>query len=187
MKTTHKNKKTYLLTILVVLGLGTVFTACSNSDDTSPQEDGAEGYFKCKIDGTPRTFNYSLSANDKPDDFNAIHFVTIGGLEGNDPSKSPGFGFQLVSDEGAKETTYTVANGEGPELRGQYYTQDWVNGNHVGTTSYRGDGSDGSTFTLTISSITNWGVKGTFSGLLENNGVYLSVTEGEFSAPYNKN
>ena len=167
--------------LFLVLALLTV----SCSKDEAPSGD-SDGFLRCKINGKLHEFNYSLSANDKPDDWNTIHFVTVGGHESKDMA-SPGFGFQLVSDEGAKETTYVTANGEGPELVGQYYIQNVVDGKIVSTTGYRGDGSDGSSFTLNITSLTKWGVKGTFSGVLEGGGEFLTVTEGEFSAPYNKN
>lgn len=167
--------------LLLVLAL--LMVSCSKDDSSS---DDSEVFFRCKINGKLHEFNHSLSANDKPDDWNTIHFVTVGGRESKDMA-SPGFGFQLVSDEGAKETTYVAANGEGPELIGQYYVQNVVDGKIVSTTGYRGDGNDGSSFTLSITSLTKWGVKGTFSGVLEGDDVFLTVTEGEFSAPYNKN
>ena len=173
-----KIKKVQYYLALAIVSL-MIFGACSNGNDDVNDE---ASFLICKIDGTLREFNYSLSANDRPEDFNSIHFVTIGGLEEKDPAKSPGFDFQLVSDEGAKETTYTVANGQGPELIGQYYIQT-----SNGTTSYRANGNTGSSFTLTITSITKWGVKGTFSGVLHHNGTYKTVTDGEFAAPYNKN
>jgi len=53
-----------------------------------------------------------------------------------------------------------------------------------------GNGSDGSNFTLKITSLDSWGVKGTFSGklrLIGGNNTFINVTEGEFSAPYNGN
>lgn len=182
MKKVNNCKKPYVLTAIALLFVATFVTACSSGDSEDETPQANEGFLKCKIDGTPRVFNYQVGANDKPDDFNAIHFVTVGGLETNDPRTSPGFDFQLISDEGAKETTYTAANESGPDLTGQYYVQTGT-----GTTSYMGNGNSGTSFTLTITSITNWGVKGTFSGVLKSNDVFVTVTDGEFAAPYNKN
>ena len=53
---------------------------------------------------------------------------------------------------------------------------------------FHGGRSSDTFFTLNITSIDDWGVKGTFSGLLRDaDDNYIEVTDGKFSAPYNTN
>lgn len=167
--------------------LGLALSACSGSDDGSAVVPGNnEVYLRCKINGELRQFNHRANANDGPSE-EKVHYVVISGWEGADPATSPGFGISLVSPEGAVETTYEVAGGEVPELEGKYFYQNYENGQNVGTTVYSGGRTDGTRFKLTITSLTKWGVKGTFSGLLRPSAgsELLQVTDGEFSAPYN--
>lgn len=176
MKNTYKFIGLFALLALLCMG-------CSKDDSSTDNEDV---FMRCKMNGKLVEFKYRVNANDKPADWNKIHFVTLGGNEGQD-MLSPSFGIQLLSDEGAKEMSYVVANSSGPDLKGQYYIQNVVDGKVVSSTGFVGDGSDGSNFTLNITSLTKWGVKGTFSGLLVGDASVIKVTEGEFSAPYNKN
>lgn len=124
-----------------------------------------------------------VNANDKPAT-DTLHFVVIGGWEKQDMIK--GFGIHLLVPAGAKETTYSVAGGSIPELDGDYYIQNDEDGK-MWTTTYSGGRTTGTQFTLTITSLTAWGVKGTFSGKLKLSGgdEYITVTDGKFSAPYN--
>lgn len=167
--------------LLLIFSLLTV--GCGD-DDGGSTNSSAKGYLTCKINGTDYDFSQQVNANDPPSE-EIIHFVTIGGHL-TDDFKSPGFGFQLVSEEGAVQgETYTSADSE---LHGNYYIQNLDdNGNIIGTTVYTGDGSDGSGFTMTITTLADWGVEGTFSGVLRNSesGEFLTVTDGKFSARYN--
>lgn len=161
-------------------------TGCSDDDGGGGNNNASsKGTLTCKINGVARDFSGQVSANDKPSEA-LVHFVTIGGHE-TDDFKSPGFGFQLVSDEGATTQTYTTIESE---LSATYYIQNLdSNGNITGTTSYHGNGSDGTSFTINITTLNEWGVEGTFSGVLQLTGgeEYVTITDGVFSAPYNGN
>lgn len=171
--------------IVRILVIGTLFTgACSKSDGESPNRD-EESFLTCKINGEQRRFNFVVNANSQPADWNKIQFVVISGWENQDIEKSPSFGISMLLPEGAKETTYSVNGNTSLELDGQYCVQHWKDGAHTGTTCFMGGRTDGTNFTLTITSLSRWGVKGKFSGLLRDGNSYLKITEGEFSAPYN--
>lgn len=175
---------TYRMLLFAVASMA--LCACSSSDGGGDDAGTADTYLRCKINGKPHEFKYRVNANDPPSE-EKIHFVVISGWETQDTGKSPGFGIDLVLPEGAAETTYEVAGGSVPELDAQYYYQNYSNGQHTGTTVYSGGRSDGTSFKLTITSLTKWGVKGTFSGVLRLSGgdEVLQVTDGAFSAPYN--
>ncbi|WP_345233091.1 hypothetical protein [Olivibacter ginsenosidimutans] len=163
-----------------------VFTFQSCKKEETGSGNTEEQFLGCKINGKSYTFNAHVNANDRPSE-EVVHFVVISGWENEDTATSPGFGIDLVLPEGAEEETYSVAGGSTSELDGQYYIQNFKDGKHIGTTVYDGGRTDGTKFTLTITSLTDWGVKGTFSGVLKLVGgsEYLTVTDGEFSAPYN--
>ncbi len=174
-------KKTFLLPLFII---ALTATGCSDDDggSTTPAK---KGILTCKVNGVARDYSYMVSANDKPSE-EIIHFITIGGHE-EDDFKSPGFGFQLVSEEGATTGTYTTADSN---LHGNYYFQNLDDdGNILGTTTYYGDGSDVTSFEMKVTTLNEWGVEGTFSGVLKLTGgsEYLTVTDGVFSAPYNGN
>lgn len=160
---------------------GLLFSAgCSKSDGPAPTPNNT-GKLTCKINGTRYQFNSLVSGNDRPSE-PTVHFVTVSGHETSDIN-SPGFGFQLVHDD-VKVGTYSTA---GSELHGEYYWQNYANGQFQGTTVYDGDGSDGTSFVMNLTSLDNWGVKGTFSGVLKlvAGSTTLTVTDGVFEAPYN--
>jgi hypothetical protein len=171
------------LACLTVLVLAIVRLSACKKNGGSAVGDG-EKYLTCKINGKLHEFNYSVNANDKPAT-DTVHFVVIGGWEKQD--MVTGFGIDMHLKEGAKETTYTANDASDLLLAGKYYIQNMKDGKIVGTTIYNGGDLDGSSFTLTITSLTKWGVKGTFSGKLKLLGgeEYVTVTEGKFSAPYN--
>ena len=164
--------------LLAMIGL----SACSKNGGNATGD--KEKYLTCKINGKLHEFNYSVNANDKPTT-DTVHFVVVGGWEKED--MITGFGIDMHLKEGAKETTYTVNDASDLRLSGKYYIQNMKDGKIVSTTVYNGGGVDGSDFTLTITSLTKWGVKGTFSGKLKQLGSedFVTVTEGKFSAPYN--
>ncbi|MBB5622822.1 hypothetical protein HDE69_003904 [Pedobacter cryoconitis] len=164
-----------------------VFICLSScSKQNADRSDSSEKYLTCKLNGKDYSFNTSVNANDKPAE-DEVHFVVIGGWEKED--RITGFGIDMVIPEGVKEKTYSVAGTSAPELKGQFYIQNYKDGKHMGTTVYEGGRSPGTQFTLTITSLTDWGVKGTFSGKLElrDGNEFITVTEGKFSAPYNGN
>lgn len=174
-------QKTFILPLLII---AVMITGCSDDDggSTNTNPDG-NWFLTFKIDGKQYDFSKLVSANDPPSE-DTIHFVTISGHE-SDNLTSPSFGFQLVSAEGAAVGTYTSAESE---LHGTYSIQNFDdNGNITGTTSYHGDGSDGTGLTLNITALHYGGVEGTFSGVLQLTGGedYITITEGKFSAPYN--
>jgi len=158
---------TYRIVILMTI-LSMVLFFCSGSDDGGSQGT-QEVFLQCKINGQLRHFNYRANANDGPSG-DKVHFVVISGWEGDDMATSPRFGINMVLPEGATETTYIASGGLEPELDGKYFYQNYVNGQNVGTTVYSGGISEGTHFKLTITSLTAWGVKGKFSGLLRLSG-----------------
>lgn len=179
-KTTFKKLLILPVFLILLTALG-----CSDDDggktNTNPSK---ERYLTCKINGEERNFSYRVSANDPPSE-DIIHFVSIAGHEKEDLN-SPGFGFDLVSTEGAVTgTTYTAPSSE---LHADFYIQNLdSNGNVTGTTTYSGNGYDGTSFTLNITKLDYYGVEGTFSGVLQlsPDGEFITITDGKFSAPYN--
>ncbi len=164
--------------VLTIVGL----SACSKNGGGASHD--TENFLTCKLNGQYYEFNYRVNANDKPAS-DTVHFVVIGGWEKQDMIK--GFGIDLTVPEGAKEKTYAVSGTTALSLHGKYYLQNMKDGKIVSTTGYNGGTSEGTNFTLTITSLSDWGVKGTFSGKLKLVGGddFVTVTEGKFSAPYN--
>jgi len=182
MKTTQLNNYLFIAFTLLIL---TCLSSCSKNDGDIG--DSSEKFLSCKLNGKEYNFNYHVNANDKPAE-EVVHFVVISGWEKED--MVTGFGIDLlIPGDGVKEQSYSVAGGSVPELDGQYYIQNYKDGKIMGTTVYSGGRSDGTQFTLTITSLTAWGVKGTFSGKLRLSAgdEYINVTDGKFSAPYNGN
>ncbi len=132
-----------------------------------------------EIAGKPHTFDALVSANDPPQE-ERVHFVTVFGQQAGG-AEAPSFSFQLVSPEGARVGTYHSGR---DELHGTY---------HPGgsATVFQGNGSYGTHFTMTLTAIDEYGVEGTFSGVLQrwdggDNPPMLTVTNGRFSASYNR-
>ncbi len=171
--------KCIAILVLAIFGL----SACKKNGGDATGND--EKYLTCKLNGEYHEFNYGVSANDKPAT-DIVHFLVVGGYEKQDMIKGFGIDLTLPSD-GIKEKTYIVSGTTSISLHGKYYIQNMKDGKIVGTTGYNGGTSAGTNFTLTITSLTAWGVKGTFSGKLQLVGGndYVTVTEGKFSAPYN--
>jgi hypothetical protein len=175
MKTAKLNS---LLSITFSLSVLICASSCSKNDG----DGSSEKYLTCKLNGKEHNFNFRVNANDKPAE-KEVHFVVIGGWEKED--MVTGFGVNMLIPEGVKEKTYSVAGTSAPELDGQFYIQNYKDGKIASTTVYGGGRREGTQFTLTITSLTDWGVKGTFSGKLLGDDGYITVTEGKFSAPYN--
>lgn len=162
--------------------LSALFTGCSEDDGNTVS---GEGFLRCKLNGELREFNYFVNANDPPQE-ETVHFVVVGGFEEKNIKKSPSFEIMLVSEENIGKGTYSVAGESFPELDGQYCTQIYDGETHAGTECFIGGRSNGTYFTLNITSMDDWGVKGTFSGLLRDvDHNLLEITEGEFAAAYN--
>ncbi|GAA4791314.1 hypothetical protein GCM10023231_19030 [Olivibacter ginsenosidimutans] len=153
--------------------------SCKKDDGgaSTPENDK---YLTCKIDGEYREFNAKVNANDKPSE-EVVHFVVVGGHENDDPL-SPGLGLELLVEDGGATTTHYTSKES--NLHGVYYEQT-----ENGTLSYDNGSDDGTGFELTITRLDDWGVAGTFSGVLRlgAEGEYIKITEGKFSAPYNGN
>jgi len=180
MKNITSRVQHVLVAALVMAMIG--LSGCKKNGGTADGE--GEKFLNCKINGKYYEFNSGVNANDKPST-DTVHFVVIGGWE--KPDKIKGFGIGLTLPEGAKEATYTATGPTDLELNGQYYIQEMKDGKIMNTIVYTGVQGEGTNFKLTITSLTEWGVKGTFSGKLELDGGddVVNVTEGKFSAPYN--
>jgi len=165
----------------VVVLFAALLTSCGKSDHAVTDD----VFFECKLNGELHTFNNLTNANDPPSE-ETVHFVVIAGWEGKDINKSPSFDIMLVSEENITEGTYHVAGGSSPELDGQYCLQIYEGETHLDTECFMGGRSSDTHFTLNITRIDDWGVKGTFSGLIRDvDDNYIEVTDGKFSAPYN--
>ena len=176
-----KNKFFFLLSVIFSVVL---YVGCSKSDN-KPDNGNQDVFMRCKFNGKLREFAFHVNANDPPSE-KLIHFVVVSGREGEDIARSPGFGFSLVLPEGAQEKTYEVAGGLTPELDATYFVQNYNGNTNIGTSTWSGGRSEGTSFKLTITSLSDWGVKGKFSGLLKgDDDSLITVTDGEFSAPYN--
>ncbi len=168
---------------LSLILLSVLFKSCSKDDGNTVS---GEGFLRCKLNGELKEFNNFVNANDPPQE-ETVHFVVVGGFEKENINKSPSFGIMLVSEENIIEGTYSVAGESSPELDGQYCMQVYDGETHTGTECFIGGRSSGTYFSLNITSMDDWGVKGTFSGLLRDvDDNLLEVTEGEFAAAYNQ-
>ena len=121
-----------------------------------------------KVDGVKTDFNTAVVAN-KSGDASTGYTLIITSLGGSASSPYPGFSIYLDDDAVISAKTYTAANND-------------VTGVYVPENSFT-YGSD-TDFTLTISSITDTDVKGTFSGKVDNGTTIKTITEGTFSAKF---
>lgn len=143
-------------------------------------------YIRCRIDGVSRNFNFFANGNDKPSS-DKVQAVVVGGWEGNDVLKFPALVIHLTKLDGIIPGPYSSANKAIYDISGEYYYQVKESGDNYRTVTYAADGNNDSNFQLTITSLNNWGIKGTFSGKFkkENENEWLTITDGEFSVPYN--
>lgn len=171
---------TRISSLVLILCATLVFLGCSKSD--GGPDSAEQTYFRFKLNGTQKDYKYQINANDPPSE-DIVHFVTVGAHEGPEVT-STGLMFQLVSEKGAKVGVYHVDSNDGDELHSTYYIQNVVNGKIVSTTTY---GTSDSPFTLEITKLSKWGVQGKFNGTLKRSGSseIITITDGEFSAPYN--
>ncbi len=174
-KTVHFAKQLFYVSILAIL-----FSACSSNDNES-NNNQSEYYFKATLDGRKINYydaNFQFSGNN-----GRFEHIIIGGFETPYP-KTPG---QLAPNSLDFEIWRTGGNiAEGtystplePEMIARYAVQT-KEGTIVYNTSIADD-----VFTVKIESISEKGIKGTFSGKLRNmdSGVVVEVTEGSFYLP----
>ncbi|WP_231595904.1 hypothetical protein [Sphingobacterium endophyticum] len=172
-----------LLFFIVIMLTGVLMNSCGKSEDPIK----GEAYLECKLNGKLHKFNSVTNANDPPAE-ETVHFVVVAGFENDDVVKAPSFGITLVSEENITEGIYHVEGGSSPELDADYCLQIYEGENFVETKCYSGGRLSDTHFSLNITSLDDWGVKGTFSGRLRDvDDKIIEVTEGKFSAPYNIN
>lgn len=150
----------FLKTLLIICCL---FTSSCSKEEEKPQRDG---FLTLNMNGEPKSFNYFVSANDPPRD-QTIHFVTILGQGSSD--LTDWFSFQLVSPTHIEVGTYHDSSSE---LHADF--QDFSST------------QEGGSFTLSIEEMDYYGVKGSFSGVLNKiSGESITITDGKFEAYYN--
>jgi len=154
----------FLVVSLAVLTLA----SCKKDKNDKPAY-----HFSAKIDGVKKDFNYSVLAQLLGDNQSGYNLFIIG-VGGNSVNPLPTFDLDINADAPIETKTYqTIQSQSQWEADGSY----WLDGQ----TSYDSDGQD---FSITITSLTATGVKGTFSGTIEDRstGDINTITEGTFSA-----
>lgn len=165
----------------------TILNLLLNSCGKTQSPIDREVFLECKLNGKLHKFNNVTNANDPPSE-ETVHFVVVAGWEEGNINKAPSFGIMLVSEENISEGTYHVEGGSFPELDADYCLQIFQGDDHIDTKCFSGGRSRDTYFTLNITSIDEWGVQGTFEGLLRDvDDNFIEVTQGKFSAPYNTN
>ena len=165
--------KKYVLPILIIAFAFSI-SSCNKSNSTS------EGYLKVKINGTWVTFNYALS-NLAPDILNPNKINLA--VAGDNADRSESFHINIQSD-------YQIPTGVYASDDPQYFIDvryyKHINNDFVSYGIYSVTGRPDSKYTITITSITDQEIRGSFTGN------YLSyffnedvqeVTEGEFVVP----
>jgi|GEM_PF-1282365 len=173
-KTARFVKQLFYVSVLAVF-----FSACSSNDSESDNNQ-SEYYFKATLDGHKITYydaNFQFSGND-----GRFEHITIGGFETPYP-KTPGelapnsLDFEIWRT-GGNIPVGTYSTPTEPEMIARYAVQK-KDGTIVYSTRTPDD-----VFTVKIESISEKGIKGTFSGKLRNNsGEVVEVTEGSFNLP----
>lgn len=173
-KTARFVKQLFYVFILAVF-----FSACSSNDSES-DNNKSEYYFKATLNGRKINYydaNFQFSGND-----GRFEHITIGGFETPYP-KTPG---QLAPDSldfeiwrtGGNIPAGTYSTPTEPEMVARYAVQK-KDGTIVYSTLTADD-----VFTVKIESISEKGIKGTFSGKVRNNsGDVVEITEGSFYLP----
>jgi len=152
--------KKFLVVSLAVLSLA----SCKKDKDDTPAYS-----LSAKIDGTSQAFNTAVVAQKSGDAQTGFNII-ITGLGGSASSPYPAFNIILDDDAAFVAKTYTAAAFEASSI----YLVD-------AQTSYESD----TDFSVTISSITDTNVSGTFSGKLDDgSGGIKNITEGAFSAKF---
>lgn len=173
-KTARFVKQLFYVSVLAVL-----FSACSSNDSESDNNQ-SEYYFKATLDGRKINYydaNFQFSGND-----GRFEHITIGGFETPYP-KTPGelapnsLDFEIWRT-GGNIPAGTYSTPTEPEMIARYALQK-KDGTIVYNTQNAND-----VFIVKIESISEKGIKGTFSGKLTNSsGEVVEVTEGSFNLP----
>ena|SRR5689334_15374474 len=165
-------KKHPLLIVTIVFAY--LFSSCSKSN-SSPS-----AYLKLKINGTWVTYNYALSELG-PDLSNPAK--TDLAVSANNKSQTEVFGISIQSDN--QITTGTYAS---DDLR-YFIVVDYMTTTNNDLRDWSNDDVSNkppSKYTITITSITDKEIKGTFTGNYVSEFItedVKEITEGEFSAP----
>jgi hypothetical protein len=146
--------------ILFICTVLFIFSACKKSDTNSAYE------LKCTIDGVVRTFNVQSIAG-RPS-ANGLQAITVGGMAkaGNEES----FGFIIINDPSKKPIvtgTYQDNTTEFEILANHSMGQngpDYLAGTEVRKEFNMAGATIQNPFKVTITSMTNESIRGTFSG-----------------------
>ena len=150
--------------ILVVSLAVLTLASCKKDKDDSPAYS-----LSAKIDGTSQAFNTAVAAQ-KSGDAQTGYSVIITGIGGSTSSPYPAFSIFLDDDTPIVAKTYTGTAFEA----GAIYLAD-------AQSSYESD----TDFSVTVTSITDTNVSGTFSGKVDDgSGGLKNITEGAFSAKF---
>ena len=173
-----------LLSILLLFGaIGIAFTSCKK--DNAQQKDF---YMTCKIDGVKSDFNAATTGHMIWDAGEKV--MSIGGTV--DVSTSTLFMGLDISNMPSQDSIVEGAYADNSDrftVDGIYGKMDGSMSYMAGTSIYEDQVSNnitpGQHFVVTITSITNEGIRGTFSGDFYANGdvvqgALIHVTEGEF-------
>ena len=147
--------KNFLVIALAILTLA----SCSKDKNDTPAYN-----LSAKIDGTAQAFNTGVGAQKSGDAANG-YTVVIAGTAGNSSSPFPTFGLTIDSDAPIVAKTYTAA---AFEATGIYATDN--------STILMSD----TDFTITVTSVNDTDIRGTFSGKIDTK----VVSEGAFSAKF---
>ena len=147
--------KNFLVIALAILTLA----SCSKDKNDTPAYS-----LSAKIDGTSQAFNTAVTAQ-KAGDASTGYSVLIVGIAGSTSSPYPALTLSIDSDDPIVAKTYTATAFEA----GSMYVTD-------ASTMLTSD----TDFTITVTSITDTEVHGTFSGKIETK----TISEGAFSAKF---
>jgi hypothetical protein len=154
--------------LLVIILTGLTLVSCSKDSDKDDNNTPVYS-LSAKIDGVSQAFNLDLGAG-KAGDATYGYTVVVIGRGGTASNIYPTLTVQVRSDATIVAKTYTAANGEASAV---YVAAD--------QTTYVGV----SEFTVTISSITDTEMSGTFSGKVDDgSGGLKTISEGTFSAKF---
>jgi hypothetical protein len=149
-----------MLKNLLVIALAVLTLAsCSKDKNDTPAYS-----LSAKIDGAAQAFNTGVSAQ-KAGDATTGYSVAIAGVAGTASSPYPAFALSIESDSPIVAKTYTATALEA----GAMYITD--------ATTMLMSNTD---FTITVTSVTDTDIRGTFSGKIE----AKVVSEGAFSAKF---
>src|SRR4030095_2908772 len=147
--------KNFLVIALAILTLA----SCSKDKNDTPTYS-----LSAKIDGTAQAFNTGVAAQ-KAGDASTGYSVAIAGVAGNSSNPYPALALNIESPNPIVAKTYTATAFEA----GAVYVTD-------ASTMFIGD----TDFTITVTSVTDTDIRGTFSGKVE----AKVVSEGAFSAKF---